>query len=140
MAWLQANRCAVYTAHTSSRHHTVGRPIALFRLALEGIVSFSSLPLKLSSFVGAVCATCGLVYGFWIVARTAIFGIDLPGYASLITVVMFFNGIILLCLAIVGEYLSRVFVEVKDRPIYLVREELGDFRKKVVSRIIDRNA
>ena len=67
-------------------------------------------------------ALAALVYGGWMVLRTLIFGIDLPGYASLMTAVLFLGGIQLIGLGVLGEYLGRVFEEVKGRPLYLVRD------------------
>ena len=98
----------------------------LFNLALEGIVSFSTVPLKIWTYVGLAAALLALAYGAVIVARTLIFGADVPGYASLITVMLFFNGLILMGLGVQGEYIARIFAEVKGRPLYLVRERLGE--------------
>lgn len=98
----------------------------LFNLALEGIVSFSTVPLKIWTYVGLAAAALALAYGLVIVGRTLIFGVDVPGYASLITVILFFNGLILMGLGVQGEYIARIFQEVKGRPLYLVREQVGD--------------
>lgn len=98
----------------------------LWNLALEGIVSFSHLPLKIASFFGFLSASLALVYGVFILVRTLAYGIDVPGYASLIVVVLFMNGLTLLGLGVIGEYLSRVFLEVKGRPLYIVQETVGE--------------
>lgn len=97
----------------------------LFKLALEGIVSFSTVPLKIWTYVGIVAALIALVYAAYIVAHTLITGIDIPGYASLITILLLFNGLILIGLGIQGEYIARIFIEVKARPLYIVRERIG---------------
>ncbi|MEM7270695.1 MAG: glycosyltransferase, partial [Pseudomonadota bacterium] len=97
----------------------------LISLALEGLISFSIAPLRIWTVIGLFTALAAGVYGVVIVVRTLVFGIDTPGYASLITVVLFMNGLILLGLGMIGEYLSRVFTEVKQRPLYLVREADG---------------
>jgi len=97
----------------------------LFNLALEGIVSFSTVPLKIWTYVGLAAALLALGYGLVIVARTLLFGVDVPGYASLITVILFFNGLLLMGLGVQGEYIARIFAEVKGRPLYLVRERIG---------------
>lgn len=124
-AWLGFRQATVtYARPIRAAGTTKWKPLALWRLALEGIVSFSSVPLRLSSYIGIGCATVAFVYGFFIIARTIIHGVDLPGYASIVTLIMFTNGIILISLGIIGEYLARVFVEVKGRPLYLVREIL----------------
>lgn len=98
----------------------------LWNLALEGIVSFSHVPLRICSYFGFLSALLALVYGIYIVIKTLTYGIDVPGYASLIVVVLFMNGLTLLGLGVVGEYLSRVFLEVKGRPLYIVQETLGE--------------
>lgn len=94
----------------------------LWNFALDGITSFSRLPLQVLSYGGVATALVALLYGSWMVLRTLLFGIDLPGYASLMTAVLFLGGIQLIGLGVLGEYLGRVFDEVKARPLYLVRQ------------------
>jgi glycosyltransferase involved in cell wall biosynthesis len=94
----------------------------LWNFALDGITSFSRVPLQVLSGGGLSIAGLALLYGAWMVLRTLLFGIDLPGYASLMTAVLFLGGLQLLGLGVLGEYLGRVFEEVKCRPLYLVRE------------------
>jgi polyisoprenyl-phosphate glycosyltransferase len=93
----------------------------LWNLALEGITGFSTAPLRLWTYLGLVTATVAFSYAVWIIARTLIFGIDLPGYASLITIVLFLGGINLIGIGVVGEYIGRIYMETKQRPIYIVR-------------------
>jgi glycosyltransferase involved in cell wall biosynthesis len=93
----------------------------LWNFALDGITSFSRMPLQVLSYGGVATALVALLYGSWMVLRTLVFGIDLPGYASLMTAVLFLGGIQLIGLGVLGEYLGRVFDEVKARPLYLVR-------------------
>lgn len=99
--------------------------VKLWRLALDGVVSFSSLPLRLSSILGALFALVALAYGGWLVIRTILHGADVPGYASLMVVVLFLGGVQLLSLGVIGEYLGRVYDEVKARPLYVVRARVG---------------
>lgn len=94
---------------------------ALVRLAVEGLTSFSLAPLRIASVVGALAATVSLAYGTWIVARTVLFGVDLPGYASIFTAILFLGGLQLVCLGILGEYLGRAYLEAKRRPPYVIR-------------------
>jgi len=94
----------------------------LWNFALDGITSFSRVPLQVLSGGGLLIAGVALLYGAWMVLRTLLFGIDLPGYASLMTAVLLLGGLQLLGLGVLGEYLGRVFEEVKRRPLYLVRE------------------
>ncbi len=97
----------------------------LWNFAIEGITAFSSKPLKIWSYVGVLISLISFIYAGFLVIRTLILGIDVPGYASLIVAILFLGGIQLLSLGILGEYLGRVHDEVKRRPLYLVRESYG---------------
>lgn len=101
------------------------RTRALFRLAIEGIVSFSSAPLKIWTYIGVLAALGAVIYAAYVVAHTLITGVQVPGYASLIVIMLLFNGLTLIGLGIQGEYIARIFSEVKARPLYLVRERVG---------------
>ncbi|GGA85801.1 glycosyl transferase family 2 [Arenimonas soli] len=94
----------------------------LWNLALEGITSFSTVPLRLATYVGLLTALGAFGWGLWIVARTVLWGDPVEGWPSLMTVVLFLGGIQLVALGIVGEYLGRLYLEVKQRPLYLVSE------------------
>ncbi|MEJ1355197.1 MAG: glycosyltransferase family 2 protein [Candidatus Sedimenticola sp. (ex Thyasira tokunagai)] len=104
----------------------------LWRLAVDGITSFSTLPLRIWSYIGLFFAVVSFVYGIVIVVRTLIFGIDLPGYASTITIVLFLGGIQLISLGVIGEYIGRIFYEIKGRPNYIVDEERHESRSEDV--------
>jgi glycosyltransferase involved in cell wall biosynthesis len=97
----------------------------LWRLAVDGLTSFTSVPLQMWTGLGFIAAAIGLGYGLYIIVKTLILGIDVPGYASLMVAVLFFGGVQLLTLGIFGEYLGRVFTEVKNRPLYVVRDAHG---------------
>lgn len=97
----------------------------LWNFALDGIVSFSSMPLKIWSYFGVAISFLSGVYMAFLIIRTLLTGVDTPGYASLMTVMLFLNGVILIGMGALGEYVSRIFVEVKRRPIYLVAETVG---------------
>ena len=97
----------------------------LWNFALDGIISFSFLPLKVWSYIGVTISFISLVYALMLVIRTLIFGVDVPGYASLMVAILFLGGIQLITLGVLGEYLGRVYEEVKGRPLYFVREEYG---------------
>jgi polyisoprenyl-phosphate glycosyltransferase len=97
----------------------------LWNLALEGITSFSTAPLKLASYVGLTVALGAFFYAVWIFVEALVYGSPVPGYPSLMVVVMFLGGTQLLALGIIGEYLARVFVEVKQRPLYVVADVHG---------------
>ena len=94
----------------------------LLNFAIDGITSFSKVPLQVLSVIGLAMASVALLYGTWRIMSTIIFGISVPGYASLMTAVLFLGGIQLIGLGLLGEYLGRVFEEVKARPLYLIRE------------------
>ena len=97
----------------------------LFRFAFDGITSFSTVPLRVWTYVGGVISLCAIAAAVFFFVRTLFFGTDLPGFPSLIVSVMFFSGIQLLSLGIIGEYVGRIFAEVKRRPLYVVAERLG---------------
>ena len=97
----------------------------LWVLALDGITGFSTLPLRIWTFVGLGVACLALAYGTFIVMHALVSGIDVPGYASTMAVMLFLGGIQLITLGVIGEYVSRLFIESKQRPLYLVDEEIG---------------
>lgn len=92
----------------------------LWNFALDGVVGFSTLPLRVWSYIGGGVAFLAFVYIIVIVAKALIFGRDTPGYASVMSAVLFFGGMQLLSIGILGEYVARLFVEVKQRPLYLI--------------------
>jgi glycosyltransferase involved in cell wall biosynthesis len=98
----------------------------LWNFALDGVVSFSTAPLRAWFYVGVVIAGIAVLYALFIITRVLIFGIDTPGYASLLIAVLLMGAIQLLSLGIIGEYLGRLFLEVKSRPIYVVEGVYAD--------------
>lgn len=100
--------------------------IKLFDLAVEGITSFTTAPLRISTIVGILSAIASIIYMLFTVFKTIILGVDVPGYASLLCVILLLGGIQLICLGIIGEYLGRIFIEVKARPMYFVDEYNGE--------------
>src|SRR5687768_14097780 len=97
----------------------------LWTLALDGITSASTMPLRIWSYVGVVIALLAMVYAAYVIVRTTLFGIDVPGYASLMVAVLFFGGLQLISLGVLGEYVGRILVEAKQRPLYVVRDRVG---------------
>ncbi len=92
----------------------------LWNFALEGISSFTTLPLKLATYIGLLTASSSLLYGLDMIVKTLLYGNPVPGYPSLLVVILFLGGIQLMSLGIIGEYLGRIFDETKQRPLYLV--------------------
>ncbi|WP_280539097.1 glycosyltransferase family 2 protein [Chromohalobacter sp. 11-W] len=95
----------------------------LWNFALDGVVSFSTWPLRIWSYFGAVIALIAFLYIVLLVGRVVLFGSDVPGYASLMTAILFFGGMQLLSIGVLGEYVGRLFIEAKHRPLYLVAED-----------------
>ena len=100
--------------------------LKLWKLAVDGITSASTAPLRVWSYIGAMIALLALTYALYLIARTILYGIDVAGYASLMVAVLFMGGVQLLSLGVLGEYVGRILVEAKHRPIYVVRERIGD--------------
>ena len=92
----------------------------LWNYALDGVTSFSTMPLRVWTYVGLTVSFLSFLYASFLIIRTLFFGVDLPGYASLMVVILFLGGIQLISLGVIGEYLGRVFLEVKQRPVYLI--------------------
>ncbi|WP_087662869.1 glycosyltransferase family 2 protein [Enterococcus cecorum] len=95
---------------------------SLFKYSIDGIVNFSEAPLNLASFVGAFSCFVSIIAMIFIVVKTLIFNDPTSGWPSLVCIILFIGGIQLLCLGIVGKYISKIFLETKKRPIYIVKE------------------
>jgi glycosyltransferase involved in cell wall biosynthesis len=101
---------------------------ALLNFAMEGLTSFSTAPLKVSTYLGAASALVTFAYAVFIVIRTLIFGIGVPGYASLLVAILFFGSVQLVSIGLLGEYIGRIYLETKQRPTYLIRRTYGTDR------------
>jgi glycosyltransferase involved in cell wall biosynthesis len=97
----------------------------LWRFALDGLVSFSTVPLKMWTYLGGLSALGAFIYLAITLIQKVVFGIAAPGYASLLIVMLFFNGLLLLSNGIQGEYIARIFEEVKGRPLFVVGSKWG---------------
>jgi len=95
----------------------------LWNFALDGITSFSTIPLRIWLYLGSFISFLSFIYGSFIIVNTILFGNDSPGYASLITVVLFIGGVQLIGIGILGEYIGRIYIESKNRPIYIIENE-----------------
>lgn len=94
----------------------------LWNFALEGITSFSTAPLKVWMYIGMTGAVISSVYAAWMILRTLLFGIDVPGYASLLVAILFIGSLQLVGIGVLGEYIGRIYIESKQRPAYLIRK------------------
>lgn len=97
----------------------------LWNFALDGITASTTLPLRIWTYLGTLLSLTGMLYAFYIIARTFIRGVDVPGYASLLVFILVLGGIQMIILGIIGEYIGRIFVEVKNRPLYIVEEKVN---------------
>ncbi|QGM99762.1 glycosyltransferase family 2 protein [Methylocystis parvus] len=102
----------------------------LVRFALDGLMSFSSIPLKVWTYVGLAISIFALGMAGYYWARTMLFGVDTPGFPTLVVSIAFFSGVQLISLGVLGEYIARIFNEVKGRPLYLVAERVGGEKAK----------
>ncbi|MDF2812395.1 MAG: glycosyltransferase [Microvirga sp.] len=109
----------------------------LFRFAFDGIASFSTVPLRVWTYLGTLISICSIATAIYFLVRTMLFGTDLPGFPSLIVSLTFFSGVQLLSLGIIGEYVGRIFAEVKRRPLYVVAERVGTAAEVSTSLVQD---
>lgn len=98
----------------------------LWTLAIDGITSASTVPLRVWSYLGGLVALGALGYAIFIVVRTLTSGVEVPGYASMMVAVLFLGGLQLLSLGVLGEYVGRILIETKARPLYVIRETIGE--------------
>jgi len=94
----------------------------LWNFALDGITGFTTMPLRIWFYGGALVALLAFAYAIYLTIRVLIFGIDVPGYTSLMVALLFFSGVQLLSIGMIGEYVSRLFSEAKQRPVYLLQD------------------
>jgi hypothetical protein len=97
----------------------------LWNFAIEGITSFSTAPLRIWTYVGMASAALTSLYAVATLVRTLVWGIQVPGYASLLIAILFFGSLHLISLGLLGEYIGRIYIESKQRPIYIVRSRHG---------------
>ncbi len=124
-AWVGYETCFIpYTAcprHAGTTKWNFGK---LLNYAIDGIIGFSTAPLRFSTYVGAVTAVAAVVYLIIVVLQKLIWGIAVPGYASIITLILFFGSMQLFAIGIIGEYVGRTFEQSKNRPVYLAKTVL----------------
>lgn len=97
----------------------------LWSLAQDGLFAFTTIPLQIWTYIGAMISTIAFGYAVYLIGRTMIYGVDVPGYPSIMVAVLFMGGIQLISLGVIGEYIGRIYRETKRRPLYLVDETVG---------------
>lgn len=123
-SWVGFNSTTIeYKRETRQAGNSSFNGWKLWNLAVEGITSFSTVPLRIWLYIGLFIAFLSFCFGVWIVLKTLLFGIDWPGYASLITITLFLGGIQLIGIGVLGEYVGRIYMESKHRPIYIIENE-----------------
>src|SRR5262249_32891904 len=121
-AWVGFKTAVVeYSRGTRDAGSTKFSWFSLLHLALEGLTSFSIAPLRFCTYVGTVTAGATLFYAGYILMRTLVRGVDIPGYASLLVAVLFLGSLQLIGIGLLGEYVGRTYMETKQRPRYIVR-------------------
>ena len=93
--------------------------------AIDGILNFSTSPMKLSLYVGSLISSLSFIYLIYIIIKTLVLGKDVPGFASLMSIMLLLGGVILILLGIIGEYVARIYIETKRRPIYISKAKFG---------------
>lgn len=129
-AWVGYNTCFIpYTACERAAGTTKWNFWKLTEYAIEGIIGYSTAPLRLATVLGGVSGIAAILYLIWVVLEKLIKGIDVPGYATIIVLLLFFGSMQLFCIGIIGEYVGRTFEQSKDRPVYIAKEIL-DYEEK----------
>ncbi len=100
--------------------------LKLVHLAMEGITSFSTRPLRIALILGLLAAGAGGLFGTWEVLKALVLGVSTPGYASMIAMITFLSGVQLLCVGLLGEYVGRIYMETKQRPVFILAEDSDD--------------
>lgn len=112
-----------YVRNERASGATKFNPWSLWNFAIEGITSFSTVPLRFWLYMGIVGSLSSIMYILFIIMRTLLHGIDIPGYASLLTVILFFGSLQLIGIGVLGEYIGRTYIETKQRPLYILRKK-----------------
>ena len=129
-AWVGYETCFIpYTACERANGTTKWNFWKLMEYAIEGIIGYSTAPLRLATVLGSVTGIAAILYLVWVLLEKLIWGIDVPGYATLIILILFFACVQLFCIGIIGEYVGRTFEQTKARPVYIAKEVL-DYEEK----------
>ncbi len=124
-AWVGYNTKFIpYTACERANGSTKWSFWKLVNYAIEGIIGYSTAPLRLATVLGGVSGVAAMLYLIWVIVEKLVWGIDVPGYATIIVLTLFFGAAQLFCIGIIGEYVGRTFEQSKNRPIYITKEIL----------------
>lgn len=122
-AWVGFKTTTIeYKVAPREHGHTSFNTWKLWNFAIEGITSFSSVPLRVWTYLGFAISSLAFLYGIYLILKTLLFGIDTPGYASIMIAILFTSGVQLIGIGVLGEYMGRIFTESKRRPVYIIRE------------------
>jgi len=125
-AWVGYNTCYIpYVACERAAGVSKWSFWKLFNYAIDGIIGFSTKPLRIATFLGSTSAVAAFIYLIVVILQKLIAGIDIPGYATIIVLILFLGGMQLFCIGIIGEYVGRTFEQSKDRPVYIAKEILN---------------
>ena len=124
-AWVGYDTCFIpYTVCERANGTTKWSFWKLLNYAVEGIIGYSTAPLRLATFLGSAAGVAAVLYLIWVILEKLIWGIPVPGYATIIVLILFFGSVQLFCIGIIGEYVGRTFEQTKDRPVYITKEFL----------------
>ena len=124
-AWVGYSTCFIpYTACERAAGVSKWNFGKLFNYAIDGIIGYSTKPLRIATFLGGLSAAAAFIYLIAVILEKLITGIDIPGYATIIVLILFLGGMQLFCIGIIGEYVGRTFEQSKNRPVYIAKEIL----------------
>ena len=125
-SWVGYETCYIpYTACERVAGTTKWSFRKLLNYAIDGIIGFSTAPLRMATYLGAVSAVTAVLYLIWVIVEKLVWGIDVPGYATIIVLILALGAMQLICIGIIGEYVGRTFEQSKNRPIYIAKEILN---------------
>ena len=129
-SWVGFNTCYMpYEVEERANGHSKWSFWKLFKYAMDGIIAFTTLPLRLATFIGLFTSAASIIYMIVVIIQKLAFSIDVPGYATIVVLILLLGGLQLFCIGVLGEYLSKTYVESKHRPIYIAKEVL-DYRTR----------
>lgn len=125
-AWIGFNtKVMEYEVGTRTKGKTKFNFMASVKYAINGIIGFSVKPLRLATIFGMITSISGFIYLLYVIIKTVLIGIETPGFATIVCLILLIGGIQLLTIGILGEYLAKTFLEAKNRPVYVARKKLG---------------